>query len=159
MINTHLLVTALRAPDQPQAAFVAVDRYLQQHIGHKLLTYLLKDEEEVVRLYSNQPKAYPVGGRKPMGPTPWGEQLLQRGEIFLGRNREAMAWAFFDHEKLFDLGLGSVISVPVVYNGEALGAVSLCHQEHHYTEADFVHAWTAATFLIPAFLMARKPSN
>jgi len=154
---TQQLFSTLCEPGQPQLGFVAVDRYIKKHIGHVLLTYLLKDGDEVVRLYTNHPDAYPLDGRKPMGSTPWGEKLLKKGEIFLGRNRAAMQWAFFDHEKLFGLGLGSVISVPVIYNGTSLGAISMCAQEYYYTEADFQHAWIASACLVPAFLMAQNP--
>jgi len=156
MNNVNEILRTFGDKNQPQTIFQAVDGYLQKQVGHKLLTYLLRDGQEVVRLYSSVPDAYPVDGRKPMGPTAWGQQVLERGEIFLGRDRAAMTWAFFDHDLLFSLGLGSVISVPVCYGGKVLGAISLCASEHYYAEEHVDAAVMAASLLVPAFLMATR---
>jgi hypothetical protein len=65
-----------REPD-PQAAFRAFDRIVQRVLGHKLLTIMrhVGATAEVERIYSSNPRAYPVGGRKQKQGTPWGEQV------------------------------------------------------------------------------------
>jgi hypothetical protein len=54
-----------RDPD-PQAAFLVLDRAAQRVLGHKLLTVMrhVTATAEVERIYSSNPRAYPVGGRK-----------------------------------------------------------------------------------------------
>jgi hypothetical protein len=66
-----------RDPD-PQAAFLVFDRVVQRVLGHKLLTVMrhVRASAEVERIYSSNPRAYPVGGRKHKQGTPWGEMVL-----------------------------------------------------------------------------------
>jgi hypothetical protein len=65
-----------RAPD-PQAAFRVFDHVVQRVLEHKLLTIMrhVAATAEVERIYSSNPRAYPVGGRKQKQGTPWGEQV------------------------------------------------------------------------------------
>ena len=53
---------------QPKALLAKLDRALEQTAGHKLFTVLVLNEEvgQNQRYYSNQPKANPVGGSKPI---------------------------------------------------------------------------------------------
>ncbi len=61
-------------PGQPEATFRALDAALGAVLGHKLFTVLRYHEatRESERIYTNQPAAYPVGGRKPLSDTAWG---------------------------------------------------------------------------------------
>ncbi|WP_454856279.1 GAF domain-containing protein [Rhizobium binxianense] len=150
------LLPLLAEPGQPDRLYEALDRELADKVGHKLLTLLYVDGGEVARVYSNMPEAYPVFGRKPMGATPWGEHVLKRQNPFLGKDGEAIAWAFFDHELIASLGLGSAINVPVVYDGETIGTINLLHREFFYTEDHVGVARQFAPILVPAFLEARR---
>jgi len=150
------LLKLLAEPGQPNFFFDALDAALAGRVGHKLLTLLYKDGDEVARVYSNMPDVYPVFGRKPMGVTPWGDLVLHRQQPFLGRDREAVKWAFFDHELIASLGLGSAINIPVVYDGETIGTINLLHEEFFYEEGHVEIARTFAPLLIPAFLEARR---
>jgi hypothetical protein len=69
---------ALAAPGQPQPLYRALDRLLGDLIGHKLFTLMIYDAEarEVARVYSNQPAAYPIGGRKPYSASSLFDRLL-----------------------------------------------------------------------------------
>jgi len=49
-------------------------------VGHELSTLLYVDGAEVARARSSRPAEYPVSGRKPMGPTPWGEHVM-KGQV------------------------------------------------------------------------------
>ena len=53
--------------------FTAVERVLADVVGVKLFTVLIHDPARrlIQRAYSNWPDAYPVGGTKPIGNTPW----------------------------------------------------------------------------------------
>jgi hypothetical protein len=150
------LANLLAAPGQPETLYRALDATTKSRVGHKLFTLLRVDGSEVARVYSNQPEAYPVFGRKPMGPTPWGALVMEGRQPFLGRDMEAIRWAFFDHALIASLGCGSVINIPIVYDGETIGTMNLLDAEHHYTEADIPKVAELAPLLIPAFLIARN---
>jgi GAF domain-containing protein len=153
------LIELLAEPGQPNFFFDALDAALAERVGHRLLTLLYKDGDEVARVYSNMPDAYPVFGRKPMGVTPWGDLVLRRQQPFLGRDREAVKWAFFDHELIASLGLNSAINIPVVYDGETIGTINLLHEEYYYEEKHVEIARKFAPLLIPAFLEARRSGS
>ena len=95
---TEDLIGLLAEPGQPNSFFEAMDAALATRVSHRLLTLLYKDGDEVARVYSNMPDVYPVFGRKPMGITPWGDLVVRRQRPFLGRDHEAVKWAFFDYE-------------------------------------------------------------
>ena len=156
----HLLsVTNAIAQDaSPEAAFRAVEAATRELIGHKLFTILVRREggEEVERVYSSNPEAYPVQGRKRMGPTPWGALVLEQKQTFLGPDKSAIRWAFPDHELIESLGLGAVINVTAIQGGEVLGTLNLLDTEGAYTaqeQVDIARAFTP--FLIPALLQKR----
>ncbi|CAH1661371.1 MULTISPECIES: GAF domain-containing protein [unclassified Chelatococcus] len=159
LIKAYLSVTdAIAADASPEAAYRAVDKAVADLLGHQLFTILVRCEngEEVERVYSSQPVAYPVQGRKRMGPTPWGDLVLKRKQTFLGPDVAAIRWAFPDHELIESLGLGSVINVSVQQGGEILGTLNVLDREGAYTSEDqvaLVRSFTA--FLIPALTKAR----
>lgn len=153
------LIGLLAEPGQPNFFYDALDAALARHVGHRLLTLLCTDGDEVARVYSNMPDVYPVFGRKPMGVTPWGDLVLRRQLPFLGRDREAIKWAFFDHELIASIGLNAAINIPVVYDGETIGTINLLHEEFFYEETHVEIARKFAPLLIPAFLEARRAGS
>jgi GAF domain len=157
-MTEHILeiLNALERPGQPEITFAALDRLTKSLVGHQLLTLLYVDGDEVARVYSNRPAEYPVSGRKPMGQTPWGELVLKDRKPYLGRDREGIRWAFFDHALIESMGLGSVINIPVVYDGACLGTVNLLDAEHHYRPEHVAPVAALAPLLVPAFLEARR---
>ena len=156
-MTEHILkiLTALEKPGQPDVIFTALDALTKSLVGHQLFTLLL-DGDEVARVYSNRPAEYPVSGRKPMGKTPWGDLVLKRRKPYLGRDKQAIRWAFFDHELIESMGLGSVINIPVVYDGVCLGTMNLLDAEHHYRPEHVAPVAALAPLLIPAFLEVRR---
>jgi GAF domain len=157
-MTEHILeiLNALEQPGQPELTFAALDRLMKSLVGHQLFTLLYVDGDEVARVYSNRPAEYPVSGRKPMGQTPWGELVLKDRKPHLGRDREGIRWAFFDHALIESMGLGSVINIPVVYDGACLGTVNLLDAEHHYRPEHVAPVAALAPLLVPAFLEARR---
>jgi GAF domain-containing protein len=153
------LLATLASPGQPDTTFQAIDQAFQRLVGHELFTLLLVDGAEVARIYSNRPKEYPVAGRKPMGPTEWGTLVLRNKKTFLGRDKAAIRWAFFDHALIEGMGLGSCIGAPVVYDGACIGTINLLHAEHHYREEHVAPVEALAPLLVPAFLQARAASK
>lgn len=147
---SQLAEAGLSAADAP--AFCAVlDTVVARTIGHRLFTVsrFYPDSMELERVYSSDPAAYPVGGRKQKGGTSWSDMILRDGEIFLGRDNAAIRGAFDDHEKIIALGLGSIINVPVRRGATVLGTMNSTHREGWYEDADRNSARVLSTFLAP----------
>jgi hypothetical protein len=149
------LTRTLGEPGQPDALFRALDAVCREIVGHELFTLLFVDGQEVARVYSNRPAEYPVSGRKRMGPTPWGAHVLEGRQPFLGRDKAAIRWAFFDSVLIESMGLGSCINIPVLYDGDVIGTMNLLAPEYHYDESHVAPLQRLAPVLIPAFLEER----
>lgn len=89
-----------------------------------------------------------------MAATAWGERVLRQQRSFLADDAQAVTLAFFDHEKIANLGCGAVMSVPVVYGGHCLGVINLNHREHFYDASHLQAVEILAPTLIPVFLDA-----
>jgi GAF domain-containing protein len=144
-----------------QTGFRAVDGLVQKAFGHKLLTVLQLIEEtvEVERLYSSNLTAYPLGGRKQKQGTPWGERVLDCGEVSISKDREEIRNTFSDHELIFSLGVGGMINVPIMFAGRCLGTLNISHEAGHFTNADVPAARLIASLLVPLLLKSRKPGS
>ena len=156
-MSDHLatLAALLQQPGQPEPVFKAFDDIARRLVGHELFTLLYVDGQEVARIYSNRPSEYPVSGRKTMGPTPWGKHVIDGKEPYLGKDKAGIRWAFFDHELIESMGLGSVINVPALYDGQVVGTINLLAPEHHYREEHIAPIVQLAPLLVPGFLEAR----
>ncbi|MCS6757717.1 MAG: GAF domain-containing protein [Candidatus Devosia euplotis] len=151
----QLAATLAAPPGQPLALFAQMEAMCQATVGHELFTLLYRGGAEVACVYSSRPQEYPVSGRKLMGPTPWGDLVLTNRQAFLGRDKDAIRWAFFDHALIIGMGLGSVINIPVVYDGQTIGTLNLLAPEYHYQQAHVAAVAGLAPMLVPAFLAAR----
>ena len=71
------------ASGPPAKTFSTLDTALGAVVGHKLFMILLHHAttRESERVYTNQPAAYPVGGRKELRDTAWARQILQDGRV------------------------------------------------------------------------------
>src|SRR5690242_17557855 len=94
--DLSILAEILAKRHDPVELYAAVDRLVQEVIGHKLFTMMRVHEasSEVERIYSSNADAYPVGGRKQKRGTPWGRVVLDRGEVFIARNPGEVRDAF-----------------------------------------------------------------
>lgn len=149
------LAAATRAADQPRASLAALEAASAETIGHILFTVLLRHDTtgEVERFWTSHPEAYPVGGRKPLNPTFWTDQVIVGQRAYLGRDHAAVQAVFFDHELIRSLGCESVLNIPVVWAGRTLGTLNLLHQAGWYEEAHLPLAAMLAALAVPAFLM------
>src|SRR5215813_8080550 len=109
------LADRLASEPRPALLYAAIDALVQDVIGHRLFTLMKVHEAgaEVERVYSSNPVAYPVGGRKQKRGTPWSRVVLDRGEVFVARTPEEVRDAFADYELIFSLGIGSIMNVPL----------------------------------------------
>lgn len=149
-------VRALGEAGQPAPIYRALDRALGAVIGHKLFTllYVAPDRRRVKRVYSSNPAAYPVGGLKSMGPTPWGAHVIEGQKAYIARNDADIRWAFPDHALIASLGLASALNMPVVYDGRVLGTVNLLDAAGHYRDEHSAAAAPYAALVIGPFLEA-----
>lgn len=108
------------------AALEAVGRAAQPAIGWSLFTMTAFDPAklEVERVYSSNPGAYPVGGRKRKRDTEFSRRILLGGEILVCEGDAQIEAIFDDHPTIRSLGLHSSINVPVLLEGRCLGVVN-----------------------------------
>ena len=139
---------------EPTALYVAVDGLVQEAIGHKLFTLMRVHEAsaEVERIYSSNTAAYPVGGRKQKRGTPWSRVVLDRGEVFIARNRHEVREAFTDYELIESLGIASIMNVPLAWRGRRLGTMNISHEAGWFTEQDALTGRLIAAFVVPSLL-------
>jgi len=152
--HLEAVARAVREAGQPDQGFRALDRAMGAVIGHKLFTVLLHYPEarESERRYTNQPAAYPVGGRKPLTASAWTERLFVERRSYIGVSAEDIRAVFFDHELILSLGCASVLNVPVVWDGRTLGTINLLHEAGWYDEGDVTVAQIFAALAAPALL-------
>lgn len=153
------LSALLKETGQPTTVFKAFDAIAKKLVGHELFTLLYVDGSEVARIYSNRPSEYPLSGRKKMGPTPWGKHVMEGKQPYLGKDKAGIRWAFFDHELIESMGLGSVINVPAIYDGKVVGTINLLAPEGHYREEHIAPIEAIAPLLVPGFLAAQAAAR
>ena len=143
---------------QPEATFRAVDAALAASPGHILFTILIHHPalKESERFYSNMPGPYPVGGRKPVNPTPWMQKVMHEGTPYIGRTREDIREVFFDYELIWSLGCESVLNMPVRWGGQTLGTLNLLDRAGHYTEAHLARVKLLAHLALPAMALIAR---
>lgn len=144
-------VTLTPAP----VSYALIEDLCRRAFGFRLFTVLAFHPEagEVRRIYSSQPAAYPVGGRKKMGPTPWGELVLDRGQAWLGNGAEDIRWAFPDAEQILALGCEACACAPITADGRIIGVLSISDAADSYSIGD-VQALSALAGLLADPLMA-----
>jgi hypothetical protein len=138
-------LAALAKKGQPKPLYTAIDHALATLVGHKLFTLMVFDDRRHVtkRVYSNQPKSYPVGGEKPYSASTLYDTLLKRNRPCILRNADDITRAFVDHKLILSLRCAASMHIPVVYDGRALGIMNLLNKAGWYRES---HIGTAAPF-------------
>jgi hypothetical protein len=145
------LADALRAPNQPLTICRALEKLTGETIGHRLFTIMRfdRDRSEVQRIHTNMPEVYPAGGRKQKKATAWANHVLADMKVFRGGEPADIVSAFDDHATILGLGLGSVLNIPVVFDGHCVGTMNLLHQAGWYGPEDEPIGLLLGTFLIP----------
>lgn len=104
------------------AALHCIDGVRRGMLGEGLLTVNIDaapehDDGETIdlqRVWTSDPVAYPVGGRKRKTLTPWTRQLLRGAQMFVGEGDAALREVFDDHARIASLGLHAVANVPLL---------------------------------------------
>ena len=105
--------------------------------GFKLFTVMTVDlvHEEARRAYSSHPVDYPVSGTKPIHYDSWFEIVHKQHKPFVANTIADIAKVFPDHEKIWSLGCGSVVNLPVIIDGQLAATINMLHEEHYYNPA------------------------
>ncbi|MBZ6074827.1 GAF domain-containing protein [Microvirga puerhi] len=141
-------------PRQPQALLEAAGEAFAQTVGYRLytVTRMLAGGREVERIHSTNPDVYPVGGRKPILPNAYTQQVRNDMKPFLAKTPAGFAPLFPDHETITGLGLGCVMNLPIVFGGAVLGTVNLLDREGVYDERHVDLAMLIARQILPSLL-------
>jgi transcriptional regulator with GAF, ATPase, and Fis domain len=145
---------ALRVKDQPAQIFQAVHAVASSAIGARLFTIMSYDarQHEVERVYTNMPAVYPLGGRKKKRGTAWSNQILQDLRPFRAQTAQGIRDAFDDHAVMTAMGLGSILNIPIAYDGVCVGTMNMTHVESWYTRRHEQIGVLIGSFLAPALL-------
>lgn len=151
------LARVIRAPGQPDAIFRAVCAVASETIGFRLFTIMAYDaaNQEVERVFTNMPDAYPTGGRKKKSGTAWAQRILTDLEPFRATTPDGLREAFDDHAVLTAMGLGAILNIPIAYDGRCVGTMNLTHVEGWYTPQHEETGLLLGTFLAPALVAHR----
>jgi hypothetical protein len=125
----------VRAPGKTTEMFDFVADRIGEAIGSKLTTATLFDVPagRLRRVYTQDAAAYAVGGYKPIPANKWTDILIGRHEIYTALTIEAIAEDFFDWKLIQSLGCESIANLPIVVDGQTIGAFNLLHDAGYYT--------------------------
>ena len=104
-------------------------------VEFKLFTITTMDIEQGLarRSFTSDPSAYPVSGTKPIQFDDWFDIVHRQHRLFVANTIADIAKVFPDHQKIWSLGCGSVVNVPIVVNANLVATVNILDVEHHYT--------------------------
>lgn len=149
---------ALAQPDQPGAAFAALERLAVARTGARLFTLMTLDPQAGLarRAWSNMPEAYPVSGAKPLQDNDWSRAVLGRHETWVMNDIAHIARHFPDHALIASLGCEASLNLPVVVGGQVLGTVNCLGPAGHFTPERIAAAETLRLPAAAAFLLAAR---
>jgi GAF domain-containing protein len=126
-------------------------------IGHRLFTVMTFDAPsmQVQRIYSSDATAYPPGVSKGKRDTQWGRQVLHQGLPYIGRDGKDIKENFSDHEIILNLGLESILNIPIRYHGATLGTMNLLNSADFYAPSDESWGYMLAALLVGPLLSPR----
>jgi hypothetical protein len=119
----------------PEHCWKALEILYEAVVGHKLFTVMTVDmqNKQACRAYTSHPAEYPVPGTKPIRFDDWFDVVHRQQRLFIANTIKEIAAVFPDHEKIWSMGCGSVVNVPVIVDGALAATINILHAEHHYT--------------------------
>jgi GAF domain-containing protein len=120
----------------PVALFAAIAQVAARRVDAGLVTVMRHDaaQSTVERLYSSNPQAYPVGGRKFKRDTGWSSAVLAEHRVLVSADDAAIRDSFDDHAIIFGLGLHSCVNVPLVSEGRCIGTLNVLAARPQWSE-------------------------
>ncbi|AEI80939.1 hypothetical protein GAF [Cupriavidus necator N-1] len=150
--QVNRLCDALQRAASPLATLDAIGHATMEMLGPGLLTInaWYADAAQIERLWSSSTTAYPVGGRKTKGDSPWKRQLLERGEVFVGEGDAALAEVFDDIDTIRSLGCRAVVNVPLCHAGRVIGTFNYLADRSVWSGAELAALRTMANLTVLA---------
>ena len=115
--------------------FNLLNKILNDFIGHKLFTILKLDKMnyKLERIYTSNPRKYPLQGKKDVIRNFWQVQVLEKGIAYIGYNFQDIKTSFSDFDLIKKLGCSSVLIIPVKSGDNIKGSVNLLNEESWYS--------------------------
>ena len=145
------------AAKSPAALFGAVAQVAVRRVDAGLVTVMRHDpaQSTVERLYSSNPQAYPVGGRKLKRDTGWSRAVLAEHRVLVSAGDAAIRESFDDHAIIFGLGLHSCVNVPLVSGGKCIGTLNVLAARADWSEPQVAVARALGIAALAGVLMLR----
>src|SRR5205085_3247140 len=107
-----------------------------RRVGAGLVTAMRHDDDAstVERVYSSNPQAYPVGGRKVKQESDWSRHVLVEHRVLASTGDDAIRKHYNDHAIIFGLGLHSCVNVPLVSTGKCIGTLNVLRALSEWSE-------------------------
>jgi len=149
---TEDLAAALTGVGQPEAGFRALEAALRDEFDLIAITIMRHDGAFNRRVYSSVPDAYPLGGAKPMRNINW-MRRVKAGLPNIANGEDAIRQDFTDHAVIRGLGCGSLLNLPVYWDGRLLGVLNLLGGDRGYDVVQAGRAMLYVPFAIPGLMM------
>lgn len=158
----ELLCSGLQQAKSLDEAMGLLNQARSMMLGEGLLTVNLDvtspqdppGEIRLMRIWTSEPAAYPVGGAKKKTRTPWTLHLLEQCRVFVGEGDQVLAQVFDDHARIASLNLHSVVNVPITREGRCLATFNAMGQQASWREHDIAAIQLLALLSAPHVLAA-----
>jgi hypothetical protein len=126
---------ALNAATESEQCWQALHQLADTLVGVKLFTVMTVNMPKLLacRAFTSNSLAYPVSGTKPITLDRWFDVVHRQQKIFAANTIAEIAEVFPDHEKIWALGCGSVVNLPLIINSDMVATINMLHEEHYYT--------------------------
>jgi hypothetical protein len=140
--------------DDRKKLYKAAEKLAQKTTSCTLFTILkyIDAGRQVERVHTSHPKAYPVGGRKPVDPKSRKQRMLERGQVFVASNKTAITRTYSDYERILSLGITTVLNAPISANGQCLGTITISGLRGRHGKKRLEIAKVLAGLLVPALM-------
>ena len=153
-LTDYNILTKSVSKDNNKVFFKKIDKLIKKKIGHKLITFTVidKSKQYVERIYTNNSRAYPLLGTKPVPRNKWSKTVIRDKKNFLGKNKKDIKKLFFDHDTIFSLGCGSIINFTVKFKNMPIGTINVLDKEYKYSQIDIKKLAIISGFMVSFFL-------
>ncbi|MBT2554512.1 hypothetical protein [Arthrobacter sp. ISL-5] len=143
----------LAIPAGAALALESVAAASARRVGGRLITISLwrPSTRDLVRVYSNMPRLYRIGGISSALGADWTRRCVARLESFLAEDEDALDSDAFEHQDMLGaLHLEAAINAVVARDGVFLGCLNLLGSKGSYTQRSVNEAENLAAGLVGA---------
>lgn len=130
----------LQAPDF-EGIVAGLAEVLAESIEFKYLTGLQYDARYTLarRVFTSAPQIFPAHEEKLFSDGPM-MRFVSKGYPYRAHTEEQVKADYPDHARIFALGCGSLMNLPVTLSGQSVGQINLMHESGFYTANKLVRA-------------------